>query len=54
METEDHTRVVVTDIRMPFWSMVTFMRWRNYFTGRRPQEPAARFENACQRPHGML
>jgi hypothetical protein len=28
METENHTRVVVTDIRMPFWSMVTFMvKW---------------------------
>jgi hypothetical protein len=28
METENPTRVVVTDIRMPFWSMVVFMvKW---------------------------
>ena len=28
MNTDDSTRVVVTDIRMPFWSMVVFMvKW---------------------------
>ena len=28
MSQEDFTRVVVTDIRMPFWSMVRFMvKW---------------------------
>ena len=28
MENDNSTRVVVTDIRMPFWSMVVFMvKW---------------------------
>jgi hypothetical protein len=28
MNTDDSSRVVVTDIRMPFWSMVVFMvKW---------------------------
>jgi hypothetical protein len=28
MDMDDSTRVVVTDIRMPFWSMVVFMvKW---------------------------